>query len=67
MKIEQLSHSYNPNGLALINVSQEHAKAVGPMGIKRAEQELIRRRYNNKQNHHGYQIESNRHGLYYGN
>jgi len=63
-----LNNQYNPNNLALINVSSDNAKAVGPMGIKRAEQELIRRRYNNKNNHHGYPIENiNQVGLFYGN
>jgi len=50
--------------LAYINVSNEAAKPVGPMGLKRAEQELIRRRYGNKYHHQNENI--NRVALIYG-
>ena len=31
------NHNYNPQNLAYINVSNDGAKPVGPMGLKRAE------------------------------
>ena len=40
----------NPNNMAYVNISSDGAKPVGPIGLKRAEKELIMRRY--KYNHH---------------
>jgi len=61
---QRLNGNYNPQNLAYINVSNEAAKPVGPMGLKRAEQELIRRRYGNKYHHQNENI--NRVALIYG-
>lgn len=36
--------------MAYVNISSDGAKPVGPIGLKRAEKELIMRRY--KYNHH---------------
>jgi hypothetical protein len=33
--------------MAYVNISSEGAKPLGPIGLKRAEKELIMRRYNN--------------------
>ena len=49
--------------MAYVNISSEGAKAVGPIGLKRAEKELIMRRY--KYNHQSDNI--NRVALIYGN
>jgi len=38
----------NQKNMAYLKVSHEGAKAVGPIGLKRAEKELIMRRYNYK-------------------
>jgi hypothetical protein len=48
--------------MAYVNISSEGAKAVGPIGLKRAEKELIMRRY--KYNHQSDNI--NRVALIYG-
>ena len=37
--------------MAYVNISSDGAKAVGPIGLKRAERELIQRRYNSKYHH----------------
>ena len=51
---QQQRHQYNippqPRGMsnqnmAYVNISSEGAKPVGPIGLKRAEKELIMRRY----------------------
>ena len=42
-------HGNNQN-MAYVNISSDGAKPVGPIGLKRAEKELIMRRY--KYNHH---------------
>ena len=42
-------HSNQP--MAYVGVSSDGAKAVGPIGLKRAERELIQRRYNSKYHH----------------
>lgn len=42
-------HSNQP--MAYVNISSDGAKAVGPIGLKRAERELIQRRYNSKYHH----------------
>lgn len=34
--------------MAYVNISSDGAKPVGPIGLKRAEKELIMRRYNSK-------------------
>lgn len=36
------------NGMAYVNISSDGNKPVGPIGLKRAEKELIMRRYNSK-------------------
>jgi hypothetical protein len=40
----------NNQSMAYVNISSDGAKPVGPIGLKRAEKELIMRRY--KYNHH---------------
>jgi hypothetical protein len=35
-----------PGNMAYINISREDNRPVGPLGLKKAEQELIKRRYN---------------------
>lgn len=58
----QRSHQNNQN-MAYVNISSDGAKPVGPIGLKRAEKELIMRRY--KHNH--YQNDNiNRVALIYG-
>jgi hypothetical protein len=49
--------------MAYVNISSDGAKPVGPIGLKRAEKELIMRRY--KYNHH-QQDNINRVALIYG-
>ena len=59
----QQNPNYNPQNMAYVNISSDGAKAVGPIGLKRAEKELIMRRYKNPH----YQNDSiNRVALIYG-
>lgn len=44
-------NAQSKKNLAYINISGEGAKPVGYLGLKKAEKDLIMRRY--KQNHHG--------------
>jgi len=50
--------------MAYVNISSDGAKPVGPIGLKRAEKELIMRRY--KYNHHHPNDNINRVALIYG-
>ena len=68
----RLNHIHmNPNshqnnqGMAYVNISSDGAKPVGPIGLKRAEKELIMRRYNSKY-HHNHNEQINRVALIYG-
>lgn len=61
---QQNVHSHPNQGMAYVNISSDGAKPVGPIGLKRAEKELIMRRYNSKYQHNNDQI--NRVALIYG-
>tara|TARA_B100000519_G_C13817770_1_gene238836 strand:+ start:76 stop:240 length:165 start_codon:yes stop_codon:yes gene_type:complete len=50
--------------MAYVNISSEGAKPVGPIGLKRAEKELIMRRYKNA--YHNQNNNINRVALIYG-
>lgn len=50
--------------MAYVNISSNGAKPVGPIGLKRAEKELIMRRYKN--NYHQNNENINRVALVYG-
>ena len=50
--------------MAYVNISQEGNKPVGPIGLKRAEKELIMRRYKNAYHHQNDNV--NRVALIYG-
>lgn len=52
--------------MAYVNISSDGAKPVGPIGLKRAEKELIMRRYNSKYNHHNANDNIHRVALIYG-
>lgn len=52
------------HNMAYVNISSDGAKPVGPIGLKRAEKELIMRRY--KYNHHHPNDNINRVALIYG-
>jgi hypothetical protein len=54
----------NSQNMAYVNISSDGAKPVGPIGLKRAEKELIMRRY--KYNHHHPNDNINRVALIYG-
>ena len=56
------NQNYNPQNMAYVNISSDGAKPVGPIGLKRAEKELIMRRY--KYHHQNDNI--NRVALIYG-
>jgi len=53
-----------PGGMAYINISSEGQRLVGPLGLKKAEQELIKRRY--KYPHYQPQESISRVALVYG-
>ena len=50
--------------MAYVNISSEGAKPVGPIGLKRAEKEMIMRRYKNA--YHNQNNNINRVALIYG-
>jgi hypothetical protein len=50
--------------MAYVNISSDGAKPVGPIGLKKAEKELIMRRYKNHHYHNNENI--NRVALIYG-
>jgi hypothetical protein len=50
--------------MAYVNITSDGAKSVGPIGLKRAEKELIMRRYKN--NYHQNNENINRVALIYG-
>jgi hypothetical protein len=53
--------------MAYVNISSDGAKPVGPIGLKRAEKELIMRRYNSKyHNNHNANDNIHRVALIYG-
>lgn len=51
--------------MAYVNISTEGAKLVGPIGLKKAEKDLIMRRY--KYNHQSSNDNMNRVAVIYGN
>lgn len=53
---ESLVNSASKKNMAYINITGEGAKAVGPIGLKKAEKDLILRRY--KYTHHPNQQEA---------
>lgn len=46
--IPRQPNNISNNGMAYVNISSDGNKPVGPIGLKRAEKELIMRRYNSK-------------------
>jgi len=44
-RVPRLVNDRSNRNLAYLKVSSEQAKAVGPIGLKRAEKDLIMRRY----------------------
>ena len=50
MSNNELRQGGGQRNMAYVNISSDGAKPVGPIGLKRAEKELIMRRY--KYNHH---------------
>ena len=48
-ELKQIRLPQNNTNMAYVNISSEGAKLVGPIGLKKAEKELIMRRY--KYNH----------------
>jgi hypothetical protein len=57
-------HGRGGQNMAYVNISQEGNKPVGPIGLKRAEKELIMRRYKNA--YHNQHDNVNRVALIYG-
>ena len=53
-----------PGNMAYINISSDGQRLVGPLGLKKAEQELIKRRY--KYQHYSNNDQISRVALVYG-
>jgi ATP-dependent helicase/DNAse subunit B len=43
--VQRKPRIHYPGGMAYINITNDQQRLVGPLGLKKVEQELIKRRY----------------------